>query len=145
MLEHALKLAAAGLRVFPVAENDKDPPCSRTSRPGQRPTSSRYGAGGRWPRANIGVSTNGMAVVDVDPKRGGLTTLAVVEAENGPLPATMRVRTPSGGLHLYLTADSPVANSQNRLGTGIDIRGEGGYVLGPGSVIDGKRYEEIEE
>lgn len=61
MLEHALKLAAAGLRVFPVAENDKDPPLLEDF-PARATTDEqqirRWWK--RWPRANIGVSTNGM-------------------------------------------------------------------------------------
>lgn len=146
MLDHALKLAAAGLRVFPIAENAKKPPIVDDF-PATATTDEQQIR--RWwawrPRANIGISTNGMAVIDIDPKRDGLAALAVLEAENGLLPATMRVRTPSGGLHLYLRADSPVANKVDWPLRGIDVRGEGGYVLGPGSVIDGKRYEEIEE
>jgi hypothetical protein len=47
------------------------------------------------------------------------------------------------GYHLYFAANGlQVANSTGKLGAGIDIRGEGGYVVGPGSIHEsGGRYE----
>ncbi|WP_418957979.1 bifunctional DNA primase/polymerase [Streptomyces tritici] len=52
------------------------------------------------------------------------------------LPPTVTVLTPSGGRHLWLSgpADVVVPNSASRLAPGIDIRGTGGYLVGPGSV-----------
>ena len=58
------------------------------------------------------------------------------------LPDSLRVDTPSGGRHVYLTSAKP---HRNRVGTipgfpGLDVRAEGGYVVGPGSTIDGATY-----
>ncbi|MFE3825991.1 bifunctional DNA primase/polymerase [Streptomyces sp. NPDC059092] len=52
------------------------------------------------------------------------------------LPETVVVLTPSGGRHLWLTGppDVVVPNSAGRLAPGIDVRGAGGYLVGPGSV-----------
>jgi hypothetical protein len=52
------------------------------------------------------------------------------------IPDTVTVVTPSGGRHLWLTGPSDVVvpNSASRLAPGIDIRGAGGYLVGPGSV-----------
>ncbi|QIP85687.1 DNA primase [Streptomyces sp. Tu 2975] len=52
------------------------------------------------------------------------------------IPETITVLTPSGGRHLWLTGppDTVVANSASRLAPGIDVRGTGGYLVGPGSV-----------
>ncbi|MEU9865789.1 bifunctional DNA primase/polymerase [Streptomyces sp. NPDC047971] len=52
------------------------------------------------------------------------------------LPPTVTVLTPSGGRHLWLTGppDVVVPNSASRLAPGVDIRGAGGYLVGPGSV-----------
>ncbi|MFD9032681.1 bifunctional DNA primase/polymerase [Streptomyces sp. NPDC059567] len=52
------------------------------------------------------------------------------------LPPTVTVLTPSGGRHLWLTGPPGVVvpNSASRLAPGIDIRGAGGYLVGPGSV-----------
>ncbi|MGX6742345.1 bifunctional DNA primase/polymerase [Streptomyces xantholiticus] len=52
------------------------------------------------------------------------------------IPETVTVLTPSGGRHLWLTGppDTVVPNSASRLAPGIDVRGTGGYLVGPGSV-----------
>ena len=54
------------------------------------------------------------------------------------------VRTPSGGVHLYIsTGKDYYPNSAGALGPGIDIRSQGGYAIGAGSVsVDGS-YEWI--
>ncbi|OWA14144.1 DNA primase [Streptomyces sp. CS159] len=51
------------------------------------------------------------------------------------IPPTVVVLTPSGGRHLWLTGppDHVVPNSAGRLAPGIDVRGAGGYLVGPGS------------
>lgn len=144
-LDHALKLAAFGLRVFPIKEGAKAPPLIRdfpNAATGDADQLRAWWA--QWPEANIGVSTNGLCVIDVDPKRGGMETLEMIEAVYGRLRHTFCVATPSGGRHYYQSTTRPVANSQDKLGKGIDVRGEGGYVLGPGSVVDGKTYEIVE-
>ncbi|MER8000236.1 bifunctional DNA primase/polymerase [Streptomyces sp. NPDC095613] len=52
------------------------------------------------------------------------------------LPDTVIVLTPSGGRHIWLAGppDVVVPNSASRLAPGIDVRGAGGYLVGPGSV-----------
>lgn len=104
----------------------------------------------RWPEANYGIATGGakrLLVIDIDVKNGapGMATLAVLEEKQGLIDA-LRVQTPSGGLHLFTTVPEGIAlfsSSANR-DLGVDIRCEGGYVVGPGSVIDDKTYEIIE-
>ncbi|MFE9927029.1 bifunctional DNA primase/polymerase [Streptomyces sp. NPDC005774] len=58
------------------------------------------------------------------------------------IPATVVVLTPSGGRHLWLSGppDVVVPNSASRLAPGIDIRGAGGYLVGPGSRTDHGTY-----
>src|SRR3954453_12487537 len=74
---------------------------------------------------------SGVVVVDADDykAKGGTITLA------SPLFAT----TPRGGRHLYFRHNKAVQNSVNA-DQAVDVRGDGGYVLLPPSVIDGKRY-----
>jgi hypothetical protein len=88
----------------------------------------------------------GIIVVDIDPDHGGNTSLAPLVAGHGPLPATLEVLTGGGGRHLYYAhVGPPVPNSAGRLGPGLDIRGEGGYVLVPPSVhATGGRYRWVE-
>ena len=93
---------------------------------------------GRWPAANIGVPTgerSGLLVLDVDPRDGGPKNLNTLERENGPLPRTARARTSGGGVHVFFRypAQKEVCNSAGWLGPGLDVRGEGGYVMVPPS------------
>lgn len=90
-----------------------------------------------WPYANVGLRTgaiNGLAVLDVDPRAGGDDSLAQLITKHGALPDTVEVMTGGGGRHLYFKhPGGKVRNSAGKLGPGLDIRGDGGYVVAPGS------------
>ena len=84
---------------------------------------------------------DGLFVLDLDVKDGkdGVAALEQVLAGR-ELPDTVVVYTPSGGVHLYFEAPPDatgappwIGNSRGALGPGIDVRGDGGYVVGPGS------------
>lgn len=92
----------------------------------------------RWPNANVAIRTgevSGLVIVDIDPAHGGEATLARLVDEHSELPAGRVVRTGSGGRHLYFHHPGrPVRNDAGRrLGAGLDIRGDGGYVIAPPS------------
>ena len=91
----------------------------------------------RWPNANVAIATgsrSGIVVVDVDPRHGGDQAFADLQARYGRLPQAPTVRTGGGGVHIYLCAnDRRLSNSVGALGSGIDVRGEGGYVIAPPS------------
>ncbi|MEU0050257.1 bifunctional DNA primase/polymerase [Streptomyces sp. NPDC006184] len=79
--------------------------------------------------------------VDLDTKSATDSSAALRELALRHLftiPETVVVLTPSGGRHLWLTGppDVTVPNSAGRLAPGIDIRGAGGYLVGPGSRTD---------
>jgi hypothetical protein len=101
----------------------------------------------KWPRANLALVTgrlSGIVVVDVDPRHGGLDSLAQLEREHGELPETATVLTPSGGRHLYYRhPGGRVGNVQNSTAApGVDLRGDGGIALLPPSRRgDGRAYE----
>jgi hypothetical protein len=81
----------------------------------------------------IGVPTgeaSGLDVLDVDPRHGGNEWLA---AHRYRLPITRTHATRSGGLHLLFHHRDAVRNSAGRIGTGVDVRGEGGYIIVPPS------------
>ncbi|UCE88118.1 MAG: bifunctional DNA primase/polymerase [Pseudomonadota bacterium] len=91
---------------------------------------------GQWPDANVGVVTgaiSGLVVMDVDPKHGGEQSLANLEREHGPLPQTVECTTGGGGRHLYFAHPGGVVHNKVGLASGIDIRGDGGYVVAPPS------------
>jgi hypothetical protein len=103
------------------------------------------------PHANPAVRTGvrpagaGVIVLDIDPDHDGDNSLARLVAAHGPLPVTLEVLTGGGGRHLYFAPAGPVPSSAGRLGPGLDIRGDGGYVLVPPSVhAAGGRYRWIQ-
>jgi hypothetical protein len=89
------------------------------------------------PRAvMIGAPTGeawGVIVVDVDVKNGAQGG-AWLDANSHRLPQTRTIRTGSGGLHIYLLwPGQPIKNSASKIAPGIDVRGDGGYVIVPPS------------
>jgi hypothetical protein len=99
----------------------------------------------RWPEANVGVltgSASGMFVLDVDPRNGGDLTLARLEQEHGPLPATLTAKTGGGGQHILFEHPGLRVSAGVKLGPGLDIKGEGGYIVAAPSLhASGGRYE----
>ena len=96
-----------------------------------------------WPSANVAIATDGLVVVDIDPRHRGDASMHALIDRYGPLPATWRVCTGGGGLHIYfLPPDGiEISSGVNTLGEGIDIRARGGYVVAPPSNhISGKLY-----
>lgn len=88
---------------------------------------------------NIGLRTGVVSsfwALDIDPKSGGNESLLALESQYGTLPATRVHRTGSGGLHYLwrLPAGFEVTNSRGRLPRGIDVRGNGGFIVAPGSI-----------
>lgn len=88
---------------------------------------------------NIGLRTGKRSsfwALDIDPKSGGDESLLSLEAQYGQLPPTRIHRTGSNGRHFLfrLPADFEITNSRGRLPRGIDVRGNGGFIVAPGSV-----------
>jgi hypothetical protein len=112
------------MRRFPCGQHKrplvKDWPNVATEDPGQWGRWER-----RWPDLLWGVVTgDDFDVLDIDPRRGGEEWLASVV-----LPPTMRVSTRSGGVHIYFRHAAGVRNSADKIALGVDVRGEGGYVI----------------
>lgn len=109
---------------------------------GAAPYATGYGiACGRGPFPLLGL--------DLDRKNGvdGIESLDALAARHGfTVPDTIVIATPSGGEHRWFTgpAGAPVLNSAGKLGPGIDVRGYGGYLVGPGSWTRRGRYRVAE-
>lgn len=139
--DYALKYAGLGIRVFPITAGTKKPAVDNW--PDLATTDPRTIK--RWwsidENYNIGVATGGGVIaVDADTKNGkpGLASLEALDLEI--LPQSFRVSTPSGGVHVLLRTNAPVANRADTIDgyRGIDIRGDNGYILGAGSyTVDG--------
>ncbi len=96
----------------------------------------------QWPDANIGVATgDGILVVDVDPPDGE-RSLARLQDDHEPLPATAETITGRGRQLSFSTPPGlKLRNTVSKLGDGLDTRADGGYVVAPPSLhYLGKRY-----
>lgn len=144
-LDYAKKYLSLGLLVFPLQENTKS---------GQVVTSWLIEASkdekkihSWWNRNkdfNIGVRTgNGLIVIDVDNKNDKNGEEAIKSYINN-FPQTFTVKTPNKGFHLYYRVDKEVGCKVG-LYSGIDIRGEHGYVVGAGSNLGVKKYEILKD
>jgi hypothetical protein len=142
-------LARAGAFVFPAQSSgsNKKQPCKGVY---WRSVSTRDEAKLRdlWRRhpeavPAIDLAKSGWLVIDCDKKPSdGLAWLTEHAAQHGdPLEAPPAVDTPSGGRHLYYknTFAPPHGNARGQLPPkkecGIDVRGAGGFVVGPGAVF----------
>jgi hypothetical protein len=115
----------------------------------------------KWPKALIGLPMGGatkLFALDFDPREDPVTgevfTLdalkAALEEQIGcPLPISLASRTQSGGVHVFFRQPDgePIRNRGN-LPRHVDVRGEGGYVIAPPSVMaeecGGGRYRWLE-
>jgi hypothetical protein len=162
LLQSALAAAMLGWHVFPCAAGEKRPALRgnwqdlATTSPGQ--------IRDWWARVpyNIGIACgpSGLVVIDLDlppdvdddeeaadgalfPLSGAdiLSGLAKQHGERYP-GGTYVVDTPSGGCHLYFSAagEPRARNSAGAVGRHIDVRADGGYVVGAGSRIGGRAY-----
>jgi hypothetical protein len=154
-----------GWHVFPCAPGGKRPALRGNWQ--DLATTSRDQVRDWWTRApyNIGIACgpSGLVVIDLDmphdeddddeaaggtlfPLSGAdiLSRLARQHGERYP-GGTYVVDTPSGGCHLYFSVegvkgDARVRNSAGAVGPHIDVRADGGYVVGAGSRIGGRAY-----
>jgi hypothetical protein len=160
----AIKSGERGWYVFPTRPDGKEPRPG-TSWPKVATNDPGLIARCRWrPGENYGIAAkpSRLVIIDLDvPKSGyefppgwrdvpgindGADVLAelAIRAGVAEWPHTFTVDTPSGGRHLYyLAPDDRVIGNQSP-GPKVDVRGikgDGGYVLGPGSVLGGRAYE----
>jgi hypothetical protein len=142
-LQIALDYANQGIPVFPCGDNKKP-----LVQGGFKSASTDAAQITKWwtayKGAMIGIPTgqaSGLVVIDVDVKDDvdGFQSLKSLE----PLPKTLMVTTPSGGAHFIFKHDParPLRNSASQLGDGLDIRGDGGYIIAAGSSTSSGAYE----
>ncbi|CAM5465914.1 bifunctional DNA primase/polymerase [Streptomyces abikoensis] len=159
LLAFALDAARRGWHVFPLRPDDKRPalhgeaacPRTGTCRGGHvkweaRATTDPDRITSAWTAGayNVGLATgpSGLLVVDLDVSKdksendapcGATSFMALCERAGEPVPATYRVRTASGGEHLYFRAPKGIrlGNTAGKVAGRIDTRGWGGYVVAP--------------
>ncbi|WP_217207711.1 bifunctional DNA primase/polymerase [Streptomyces sp. AC550_RSS872] len=174
LMRAALEAAERGWYVFPLRPGDKRPAlhgeasCTYTGdcasghlKWEQRATRDPERIRTTWWHTpyNIGIATgpSNLLVVDLDmPKRksskgssdapsGAATFRALCERAGHPVPDTYRVRTASGGEHLYFKAPDGLRlnNTAGTIGELVDTRAWGGYVVAAGSITDTGTYEAV--
>ncbi|MDR3534234.1 MAG: phage/plasmid primase, P4 family [Rhodopila sp.] len=128
LVDSALALAARGIPTFPLRLNKR--PCTDH---GFKEASTDPDTVRRMfanpLAALIGVPTgavSGMDVLDIDPARAGDEWL---RDNKHRLPATRWHHTRSGGLHALLKHAPGMGNSSDRIAPGVDVRGDGGYIV----------------
>ena len=158
MVKAALWYASHGFPVFPL-HSAPGGVCScgslKCQNPGKNPRTahgfkdarrdqSRVAAWWkRWPDANIGIPTGApsrLIVLDCDPRNGGPSDRVELIERCGPIPDTAEAITGGGGRHLYFRHGGGAV--PKALALGIDLKGDGGYVVAPPSVhASGNAYQ----
>lgn len=132
-LKAALAYAAADRRVFPCKPGGKEPLTRRGHLDATTDPRRITAWWRRWPDANIATPTGRGSGLTLDVDHPA--SLDALEAEHGKLPPTRTHSTGSGGMHLIFRYPDGVEirNSARKLGFGLDVRGEGGYMIVPPS------------
>jgi Bifunctional DNA primase/polymerase, N-terminal len=157
LVRSALDAVLRGWHVFPCAVGGKRPALRGNWQ--ELATRSTDQVRDWWARApyNVGIACgpSGLVVIDLDLPRdddladgalfplSGADRLSRLAREHGERypGGTYTVDTPSGGCHLYFSAaDERARNSAGALGPHIDVRADGGYVVGAGSRVGGQAY-----
>lgn len=159
MIDFAHEYAARGWKIFPVHTPDADGKCScrkpDCSNVGKHPRTQNGLKDAtvdadqvdqwwtRWPDSNIGLITgeeSGLVVLDVDPRHGGNESVKALQDLHGAFVDRVYAKTGGGGWHLLFAHPGvKIGNVQGtpdrpgKLGPGLDIRGDGGYIVAPPS------------
>lgn len=126
--------------VFPVSEQTKKPLTPHGCKDAKKDPGAIRAWWKKYPTAAIGIATgsaSGLIVIDEDIDEdkdlNGYQEVSRWERENGDLPETVRAITGRGGAHMYYHyAGDDISNRAGIL-EGVDVRGEGGYVIAPPS------------
>jgi putative DNA primase/helicase len=147
MMRCALKHADYGLPVFPCSPKNKRPVTKHGFKDASRNPLQIQDWWTTSPNALIGIpmgEASGLFAVDLDRKPGkgdGIATWQALIEEHGDAP-TCSVKTPSTGRHLIYNWRPGIRNVPlGKLGAGIEIKGEGGYIIAAPSELNGKSYE----
>jgi len=142
-VDGALYLFNLGYKVFPIRENKKTPSFNNWqdwAKTADEKKIRNYATA--QPMSNWGVFCDkDLLVVDIDNKnnkKGNENWNKFVGADK-EINNSLSVMTPTKGVHIYYKGQGKT--SANRLTKDVDTRGEGGYVIAPGSRIDNKAYE----
>ena len=150
LLDAAITYATKyGWAVFPVSSMTKKPLTPHGCKDAKKSVGPIKAWWKKWPDASVGIATgsaSGLIVIDedLDEDKGlnGYREVSAWEDVHGALPDTVRVITGRGGAHLYFKYDGSDIKNRAGLLDGVDVRGEGGYVVAPPSMHpNGTEYQ----
>ena len=101
----------------------------------------------KWPDANIGIATgkqSNLVVLDVDPDHGGKSSLDDLTASYSEFETLSQVTGGKGRHYFFEYPESleAVKSSAGKIGKGLDIRADGGYIVAPPSThLSGDKYQ----
>lgn len=138
MMDAALEYAGMGFPVFPLVPKTKRPVTANGFKNATTDEAQIRAWWGTNADYNIGLACgNGLAVIDIDldelQDENGFATVIAWEREHGPLADTARALTGDNGMHVFYRVSEEVRCSANK-SKGVDIRGDGGYVVAPPSI-----------
>ena len=150
LLDAAINYSCKSFRIFPLHSVDDQGRCSCGSQncdsPGKHPRNYNGLEGAssdeiqilkwwkKFPDSNMGIRTGkGLLVLDVDGDEGEGSLYEIVE-KHGKVPDTWEVLT-GQGRHIYLQSptDRYIRSSSSQIGSKLDVRCDGGYVIAPPS------------
>lgn len=145
-IEYATKYKWA---VFPVSEKTKKPLTPHGCKDAKKEVGPIRAWWRKWPNASVGIATgsaSGLIVIDldIDEDKGidGYQSLKAWERVHGELPETVQAITGRGGSHLYYAYSGTDIKNRAGILEGVDVRGEGGYVVAPPSTHpNGTEYQ----
>ena len=149
MYDAAIEYAKKGFAVFPLKYRDKVPLTRNGCKDATTDAAQIKAWWQKYPNANIGLATGAVSQnifvidLDIDEDRGidGYHSLEDWQREHGDFPETWTAITGRGGYHLSYRGNGKVKNRAGII-DGVDIRGNGGYVVAPPSIHkNGNRYE----
>ena len=149
MYDAAIEYAKKGFAVFPLKYRDKVPLTRNGCKDATTDAAQIKAWWQKYPNANIGLATGSVSQnvfvidLDIDEDRGidGYHSLEDWQREHGDFPETWTAITGRGGYHLYYRGNGKIKNRAGII-DGVDIRGNGGYVVAPPSIHkNGRRYE----
>lgn len=135
--------------VFPVRQSDKKPLTPHGCKDAKREIGAIQFWWNKYPDASIGIATGSMSNLividlDLDEDKGldGYEELRRWEHDNGEFPETVRSITGRGGSHIFFHYTGSDITNRAGILDGIDVRGEGGYIIAPPSVHpNGTEYQ----
>lgn len=145
--QEALEYAEKEWPVLPIVPNAKNPLTTHGFKDATTDPNRITNWFTKYPTANVGIATgieSGLVVFDLDVKNGKDGVTALLDAV-GALPKTLTATTPSGGMHHYYKHPGGHVPNRTDLLPGVDVRGDGGYVVAPPSCIDEMPYEFIND